>query len=313
MEPMMKRFLTLVLSVVSFAGPFAVAPLFARASFAAEVTAPQAAPISWDVYLLAGQSNMDGRGKASELNDEQREVIKQASIFYRNPPAATETWKPLAPGYSIAPGYRGTLPSPTFGPEIGFAKSMIGANPQAHLALIKGSKGGTSLSKDWNPGVKDQPDTQGPCYRNFMETVSLALKLLVPADENSGTGNAHGVGSKVTLRGVLWHQGESDSGSTAEVYRQRLATFITRLREDLGQPHLPIVIGEVFDNGRRNSVRSAQRAIAETMPGVALASAEDLKTSDAGTHFDSSSQLILGQRMAEAMLKLLNEKKEPAH
>lgn len=249
---------------------------------------------AWDVYLLVGQSNMDGRGKAAELSDEQRAPLEGAQIFYRNPPTSSETWKPLAPGYSVAPGYKGTLPSLTFGPEIGFVRSMMKVRPGDHLALIKGSKGGSSLSKDWNPGLKGQPETQGLCYRNFLETVELAKKTLAAGDTYD-------------LRGVLWHQGESDAGSSAELYQQLLTTFIARLREDLGQPTLPFVIGEVFDNGKRDSVRSAQRSVAQTVPHTAFASAADLKTSDAGTHFDAASQIILGERFAGEMLPLLNE------
>ena len=39
---------------------------------------------NYDLYLLAGQSNMDGRGKVSELSEEQQKPIDQAIIFYRN-------------------------------------------------------------------------------------------------------------------------------------------------------------------------------------------------------------------------------------
>lgn len=69
---------------------------------------------NYDVYLFAGQSNMDGRGKVADLSAEQRRPF----------------------------------------------------------AFIKGSKGGTSLSRDWKPGT-------GPCYRNLIETVSRASRALI--------------------------------------------------------------------------------------------------------------------------------------
>lgn len=253
------------------------------------------AATTYDVYLLAGQSNMDGRGKAAELTDEQRKPLEGVSIYYRNPPASTDGWKPLTPGYSIAPGYKGKLPSPTFGPEIGFARAMIEAQPDRRLALIKGSKGGTSLAKDWSPGVKGKPDTQGPCYRNFLHTIELAKKELKAGDS-------------FVLCGLLWHQGESDASSTADVYQERLTTFIARIREDLGQPDLPVVVGEVFDNGKRDSVRKATRALASAVPQVRFAGAEGLKTFDAGTHFDAASQITLGQRYAKEMLLLRGQR-----
>lgn len=248
----------------------------------------------YDLYLLAGQSNMDGRGKAADLTPQQREVA-HAIIFYRNPPAASDGWKPLMPGYSVAPGYKGTLPSPTFGPEIGFAIQMLKDRPDQPIALIKGSKGGTSLAHDWKPGKAGEPKTQGPCYRNFIETIHLARKDLEAR------------GDTYTLRGILWHQGESDDKATADQYQQMLTTFIARIREDLGQPDLPFVIGEVYDNGQRDAVRAAQRATAKAVPHVAFVSAEGLKTWDHGTHFDAESQLTIGARFADALTKLIGK------
>jgi iduronate 2-sulfatase len=248
----------------------------------------------YDLYLLAGQSNMDGRGKAADLKPEQRE-IRQAIIFYRNPPASSDGWKPLTPGYSVAPRYKGTLPSPTFGPEIGFAIEMLKDRPNQSIALIKGSKGGTSLAHDWKPGKAGEPASQGPCYRNFLETVRVARKSLEAR------------GDTFTLRGILWHQGEDDVRSTADQYQQMLTTFIARIREDLNQPDLPFVIGEVYDNGQRDTVRAAQRATARAVPHVAFASSDGLKTWDHGTHFDAASQLTLGARFAEAMVKLIGK------
>lgn len=248
----------------------------------------------YDLYLLAGQSNMDGRGKAADLKPEQRETA-DAVIFYRNPPTASDGWRPLTPGYSVAPGYKGPIPSPTFGPEIGFAIEVLKDRPGRPIALVKGSKGGTSLAKDWKPGKAGEPDTQGPCYRNFIETIHLACKDL---DSRGDT---------YTVRGILWHQGEDDVRSTAEEYQRMLTQFIARIREDVKQPDLPFVIGEVYDNGKRDSVRAAQRATAAAVPHAAFVSAEGLKTWDHGTHFDAESQLTLGKRFADAMAKLIEK------
>lgn len=251
---------------------------------------------AYDLYLFAGQSNMDGRGKAAELNDAQRTLFTNIIIYYRNPPHSTEGWKPLGPGYSIAPGYKGGLPSPTFGPEMGFAFAMNATQPSRQFAFIKGSKGGSSLSKDWKPGAKGQPETQGPCYRNFLETIRLATNALAQA------------GHSFQWRGLLWHQGESDAKSTTEEYQQRLTAFMARLRDDIGTPNLPVVVGDLFDNGERDTVRAALRAVGTSGPQYGFASAKGTKTWDNGTHFDVPSQLLLGQRYAEAILKIYAER-----
>lgn len=111
-------------------------------------------------------------------------------------------------------------------------------------------------------------------------------------------------GDTMTIRALLWHQGESNAKDTTEEYQAKLTTLIVRMREDIGQPELPVVVGEVFDNGARDNVRAAQRATAKAVPKVAFASAEGLATSDKGTHFDAASQLQLGQRFAAALATL---------
>ncbi|MEO1616568.1 MAG: sialate O-acetylesterase [Planctomycetota bacterium] len=246
----------------------------------------------YDVYLLAGQSNMDGRGLVSELPASHAKPVKEAILFYRNEKAATEGWRTLVPGFSVPPGYKGGLPSTTFGPEIGFARAMLQTNPEQKLALIKGSQGGTSLRADWNPGVKDDVESQGPQYRDFIKTIQVATEQLMKR------------GDSISIRGLLWHQGESDRKSSTPVYRRRLKQLIARLREDVGVPDLPVVVGEVFDNGQRDSVRAAIQAVAGASPSVGLVSSDGTTTSDPGTHFDTKSQLLLGQRYAEAMRKL---------
>ena len=52
----------------------------------------------------------------------------------------------------------------------------------------------------------------------------------------------------------------------AEAQQKRLVEFAARLREDIEVPNLPIVAGQVFDNGRRDSVRAALRAFSEADP-----------------------------------------------
>ena len=248
---------------------------------------------NYDVYLFAGQSNMDGRGLASELSAAQREPMKQAIIFYRNPKTDGEGWQPLSPKFSLAPKkYKGE----TFGMEMGFAQTMLKANPDTKLALIKGSEGGTNLRKDWKPGTKGDSASQGPLYREFIKTIQMATDKLTKR------------GDTYTIRGFLWHQGESDSKKGAKQYQDRLTKLIDRIREDVNVPNLPAVVGEVFDNGNRDKVREAIQNVAKSSPTVGLVSADGTKTSDPGTHFDTASVLLMGNRYAEQIMQLQKPK-----
>src|SRR5689334_14838686 len=87
------------------------------------------------VFILAGQSNMDGRGRAQDLvNDLSRFAAPQpdVKIAYANSrlrgPYATSGFVPLSPGFSVPPGTREKfgqnykLPGSTFGPEVSFGR-----------------------------------------------------------------------------------------------------------------------------------------------------------------------------------------------
>ena len=245
----------------------------------------------YDLYLLAGQSNMDGRGLTEDLTEAQLSGLENAIIYYRNVSIESEGWSPLQCGFSKPPKFKGGIPAPTFGPEIGFVQAISKAQPDRKIALIKGSKGGTNLRRDWVPGEKDNKESQGPCYANFLETIAMATQKL--SDE----------GHTYRIRGLLWHQGEGDSKAATEVYQRRLLGFSDRIRQDLDIPDLPIVVGELFDNGKRDKTRAAIRLVGQSSPLYGLVTADDTTSHD-GTHFDAASQLLMGTRYAEQILKI---------
>ena len=278
------------MTVSPLARPFLHAVLLVVGAVTMAATAAESAPT--DLVVLIGQSNMDGRGQVAQLTAEQARPVPAIRFFYSNPPASSGGWVPLAPGYSVAPGTKSpvTLPGPTFGPEVGFGPALLAAVPALHLAILKTCKGGTSLAKDWKPGEHGVSAGQGPCYRAFLAAVAAARPAL---------------GGASRLRALVWHQGESDAALPAGEYHGLLTTFIARVREDLGEAHLPFVVGEVFDNGKRDAVRAAQRAVAGEIPGVVFVPALGTVTSDKGTHFDAASQLEMGKRYAAALAPLL--------
>lgn len=250
----------------------------------------------YDVYILSGQSNMDGRGKSSELTGELAKFAKphdHVRINYSNStlrgPYTSGGWKPLEPGYSVPPGAKDapdkkyTLPGRTFGPEIGFAHALAADQPDTQIAIIKFSEGGTNLRSNWDP------DNADGIYPQFLAHVRSSLKSLTDA------------GDTFTLKAMVWHQGESDASLPPGEYEKLLAAFIARVRADLNTPNLLFVVGEVFDNGKRDNVRAGQLAVSKSVPNVRFVPASNLTTSDNGTHFDTKSTIALGQRFANAL------------
>ena len=163
-----------------------------------------------------------------------------------------------------------------------FARAVADANTNRHIALIKVTQGGTSLTTDWNP-------TSGYMYATLTNLARVALQAL--ANE----------GSTYTLRGMIWHQGESDGSLSTSSYQAKLTDFINAVRRDFAVTNLPFVVGELATN-RSLTVRQAQFNVSEIMPYVGFASSSNLPTlATNDPHFTASSQLTMGQRMAAAL------------
>ncbi|HEY8965447.1 MAG TPA: sialate O-acetylesterase [Candidatus Methylacidiphilales bacterium] len=169
-----------------------------------------------------------------------------------------------------------------FGPGTFFAAAMLKAHPERRIGLVQCAVGGTPLSR-WVQGAD--------LYEN-------ALKRARTAMQSGGT-----------LRGVLWHQGESDSNNPqlADSYHDRLKAMFENLRGDLGMPELPIVVGQLGDFVRGSgveTVRIALRTLPSEMAKVGYADAQGLSHKGDHLHFNVDAQREMGARFASAMQSL---------
>ena len=191
----------------------------------------------------------------------------------------------------MQPGFTGNtkppaaLPSGLFGPELSFGHALTEARPNKHLLLVKCTEGGTSLQKDWSPQAPDK------LYQRFVDFVRSSQKTVEAR------------GDTFVIRGLLWHQGESDAGQPVGSYQKTLTALISRVRADLALPKLPVLIGQVYDNGKRDNIFADQKAVVGAVPETYLVESAGLETWDHGTHFDAKSQIELGRRFAREMLK----------
>jgi len=158
------------------------------------------------VFIFAGQSNMSGGGVTNELNPSLTIV----------PPNATLSIHFYGYDYS-------DFSAGNFGPEVEFIQEICHQNPSQKYLFIKYAWGGTGLS-EWMPGSYH--------YQTLKNKVYQAL----------GTLNAD-----YELAGFLWMQGETDAFNADDAgwYGQRLQTMISTLRNELGEPNLPVLIGQV--------------------------------------------------------------------
>lgn len=228
------------------------------------------------LYLLVGQSNMAGRGKI-EPQDEQPDP--RILMFTKD-----RRWRP-----AVDPLH---FDKPVAGVGLGrsFARVLAEKNPDVTIGLIPCAVGGSPIAA-WEPGGYHASTKTHP-YDDMLERAKAAL----PAG---------------TLKGILWHQGESDSRpGPAEVYEEKLHALIARLRKQLDAPDVPFLAGQmgVFAerpwSDAKKMVDAAHRALPEKVPHTAFVSAAGLSHKGDEVHFDSASYRELGRRYAKAYLEM---------
>ena len=176
-----------------------------------------------------------------------------------------------------------------------FARLTADANPEVTIGLIPAAVSGTPLDR-WRKG--------GDLYEQAVVRAKAALK-------------------DGTLKGILWHQGESDTGDAtlARTYGARLAGMVRDLRAELGAGDVPFIAGLLGDfvgeaaSTDGESVWWPQKPIYwsvvnEQIAGLpaevshsAVVSASALTASD-GVHFDGPSLREFGRRYARALAEL---------
>jgi sialate O-acetylesterase len=238
-----------------------------------------------DVWLLAGQSNMEGCGlikdaakphpfvRAFFMND--RWAIAKDPIH--------NLYEAIDPVHAIISGgvnpvrekIKGTGPGITFGKEMYRLTNV----PQG---LICCAHGGTSMSQ-WNPALKKRKNK------------SLYGALLRRFEKN---------GSNVA--GLLWHQGCSDThpSKTVALYTQRMKKLIAAFRKDLGLANLPVVMVQISrtsqcvqDDKNWNNIQNQQRLLPKVIKNLSVVPSIDLSLDD-WIHISGKGQQRLGRRLA---------------
>ena len=193
-----------------------------------------------DLFILAGQSNADGRGLTADLPVGSPFASPQdALIWYANPDSDTQTiefqsdgFEALAPGFSNPPGFGGTsLPSGTFGLELSFASAIqeeTGSTNQ--VAIVKVTEGGTAIRESRGEWFPSRGDNAGFAFTTLLDQVGQAIQTL------------EAEGNTVNVKAFLWHQGESDR-NTGD-YIDTLSNLIEIVRDEFGKD-LAFVAGEL--------------------------------------------------------------------
>jgi hypothetical protein len=226
------------------------------------------------LFLLAGQSNMAGRGIVEAEDKEPHAGVMMLD--------KTLAWVPAIDPVHFDKSIAGVGPGRMFGIVV------EEATKPATVGLVPTAVGGSPISS-WEPGAFDAATKTHP-YDEALVRIRAA--------QRAGR-----------FRAVLWHQGESDATPELSVlYERRLRTLITRFRTELGDPELPFIIGQLGQfnqwSAAKLRVDSAQRAIAATMPYVAYVNSNGLHHRGDTLHFDAASARELGRRYAATYLRI---------
>jgi len=255
----------------------------------------QAAAKPLKVYILAGQSNMQGQGNIRTfphigMDPETAPMLKKMVDENDKPRVIENVWiSSLGTGREekfgkLTVGFGSERAGVKIGPEMTFGIYM-----QEHLGepilLIKTSWGGTSLCYDFRPpsaGLhsaqaqrleelrKNNEDTHqaedeyakraGNCYRQMIEHAKSVLANIKRVDPEYDPAQGYEVA------GFVWLQGCSDFGAKDtypnpgqpggyDEYSRLLSCLIRDIRKEFNAPEMRAVIGVLGINGELETQR----------------------------------------------------------
>lgn len=176
-----------------------------------------------NVFILAGQSNISGRGGV--INHSLRPGVVNESWDGVIPRECESNPKILRLSGELKwveahePLHKDIDVNNTcgIGPGMPFANTVLKRDPSIGvIGLVPCAVGGTSIS-EWAPG--------GFLYKEMIKRTKAATR---------GGGK---------IRALLWYQGESDTKTLedAKMYKVRLERFFRHVRHDLGLPNLTVI------------------------------------------------------------------------
>ena len=230
------------------------------------------------VFILAGQSNMDGQADIRTIDflGEDKEngyLLKKFKPDGKTLVTRDDVWVAHRGVYGkLGPGYGGRKSDDTLGgkigPEYAFGYFM-GEALEEQVLLIKFATGGQSLHVNFRPpsagmpqGAK--PEDVGGAYRGLIGYVHDALdnlkKRFPDYDEKAG----------YEIAGFVWFQGYNDlfNETGRKEYGRNLVHLIRDLRKEFKAPEMRVVVGVMGVNGPRNESNPKQKDVRDGQRSV---------------------------------------------
>ncbi len=218
------------------------------------VTRQQKTPPKVRVFILAGQSNMQGHGAIDDPENDLGDlidVIQNDESGDWSDVGRVDNWNTLNDVFLYYEGDDGTIKqnvtvgqganSNSFGPELMFAHQLDKFYDDP-VVIIKTAWGGKNLAEDFRP--PSAGGTTGVFYNEMIQIVQNVTQNLNTEFPTIGI-------SDFELSGFAWFQGwnDADNASFLNEYESNLNHLINDVRNDLKVPNLPFVIASSGHGG----------------------------------------------------------------
>jgi hypothetical protein len=309
---------------------------------------PKRKPVK--VFILAGQSNMQGQGIVQAKDKEGREspgtlvsMLKDAAKapLLKHLVDRDGNWAEKRDDVwvydvsergsrhgSLEFGYGWDLGNKMwFGPELQFGH-LLGNHCGSQVLIIKTAWGGKDLYKGFRP--PSSGGAVGPFYKEMLSTVNTVIGDLKTQFPGYGGGGYE-------LAGFVWWHGWNDfcdPKNAVPEYEKNLVNLINDVRHDLKAPKLPVVIGEFTGPWGADCKEAAALAIRKAQANAAarpefkgtvtfvethdfVRAEKDSPTKEGYHEFkNGETYFLVGDALAKGMIKLLapspKEQAEPA-
>jgi len=287
------------------------------------------------VFILAGQSNMEGKGTIKHLE----QLISENAQEYGNL-KSNGKWVERDDVWIDYLGNRGRrkkgkltvgygTPDNRIGPELGFG-IQVGEAIREPILIIKYAVGGraialgfrspssgpidpTTIPAKLQQEIESGKREPGSEYRKMMTHIKNVIGNLAESMPVYD-------GEPVEFAGFVWFQGWNDQYNDFENhYQTNMANFIRDVRKELKSPNLPFVIGGMGQGGDKPMyksaiIRKAQKATAEmkefrnnNVRYVPTAPYwREGKQGDGGYHYNGNAEifLLIGKAFGKAILEM---------
>ncbi|MBT5926473.1 MAG: hypothetical protein HOH33_07635 [Verrucomicrobia bacterium] len=281
------------------------------------------------VFILAGQSNMEGQGVVSMDHTKhynggkgnlewsmQHSVSADKMRHLKDDQGNWPTREDVQISFkskdkrrkgNLTIGYTGYGGSSHIGPELQFGHVM-GDYFDEPVLLIKTAWGGKSLYEDFRP--PSSGGRVGAYYKKMIEEVHAALEEFEQ--------------DQYELAGFVWMQGWNDmvTRDAIPAYAENLTNLAKDIRNEFNAPQLPFIVGElgnggpVHTDGNMADFRKAQRigtsriTNAKFVETTAFARPKELSPNTGHGHHwfgNAESYFLIGEALAKTAIELIEK------